>query len=75
MAHLLEKEGKKAGFKRSYRASIDRIEGLSVQVAPIYEQRKALNEIKNYEEKIAKAKAIMAGCANRKKQILERWLK
>ena len=75
MAHLLEKEGKKAGFKRSYRASIDRIESLSVQVAPINEQRKAVNDIEIYEEKIAEAKAIMAGCANRKKQILERWLK
>ena len=75
MAHLLEKEGKKAGFKRSYRASIDRIESLSVQVAPINEQRKAINDIEIYEEKIAEAKAIMAGCANRKRQILERWLK
>ena len=75
MAHLLEEEGKKAGFKRSYRASIDRIESLSVQVAPIEEQRKAISEIETYEQKISEAKAVMAGCAERKKQILEKWLK
>lgn len=75
MAHLLEEEGKKVGFKRSYRASIDRIESLSVRIAPIDEQRKAVSEIESYEAEIAKAKAVMSGCAERKKQILERWLK
>lgn len=75
MAHLLEKEGKKAGFKRSYRASIDRIESLSVQVAPIDEQKKAMKEIETYEQKISKAKAVMSGCAERKKKILEKYLK
>lgn len=74
MAHLLEEEGKKAGFKRSYRASIDRIESLSVQVAPREEQRKALSEIETYEQKISEAKEVMAGCTERKKQILEKWL-
>lgn len=75
MAHLLEKEGKKAGFKRSYRASIDRIESLSIQVAPRDEQRKAISQIEQYEKEIAKAKETMAGCAERKKQILEKYLK
>ena len=75
MAHLLEEEGKKAGFKRSYRASIDRIESLSVRVAPIEEQLKVIPEIETCEQKIAEAKAMMAGCAERKKQILEKWLK
>lgn len=75
MAHLLEQEGRKVGFKRSYRASIDRIESLSVNVAPIDEQRKAISEIEIYEQKIAEAKAVMAGCADRKKEILDKWLK
>jgi restriction endonuclease S subunit len=75
MAHLLEEEGKKAGFKRSYRASIDRIEALSVQVAPIEEQKKAISAIETYEAEISKAKAVMQGCAERKKKILEKWLK
>lgn len=75
MAHLLEVEGKKAGFKRSYRASIDRIEALSVQIAPIEEQKKAISEIEAYEAEISKAKTVMQGCAERKKKILEKWLK
>lgn len=75
MAHLLDEEGKKAGFKRSYRASIDRIESLSIRVAPIEEQRIAISEIETYEQKISEAKAVMAGCAERKNQILEKWLR
>ncbi len=75
MAHLLEIEGQKAGFKRSYRASIDRIESLSVQIAPIEEQRKSISKITQYEEKIAEAKAIMDDCADRKKVILKKWLR
>lgn len=74
MAHLLEIEGSKVGFKRSYRASIDRIESLSVKVAPIDEQHKAISEIESYEAEIAKAKAIMSGCAERKKKILKKYL-
>ena len=69
MAHLLEVEGKKAGFKRSYRASIDRIEALSVQIAPIEEQKKAISEIEAYEAEISKAKTVMHGCAEQKKKI------
>jgi restriction endonuclease S subunit len=74
MAHLLEEEGKKVGFKRSYRASIDRIESLSVKIAPIEQQHNAISKIESYEAEIAKAKAVMEGCAERKKQILEKYL-
>lgn len=74
MAYLLEKEGKKAGFSRSYRASIDRIKSLSVQAAPIEEQRKALKEIEAYESEIAVAKAVLSAYADKKKMILDKWL-
>lgn len=75
MAHLLEKEGLKEGFKRSYRASIDRIESLSVTVAPIGEQRKAISKIETYEKKIAEEKAKIKDYALIKKQIVEKWLR
>lgn len=74
MAWLLEKEGKRVGFSRTYRASIDRIESLTVQVAPIEEQRKAIEKVEAYEVAIAEAKTVMAGCADRKKAVLERYL-
>ena len=75
MAHLLKVEGEKAGFKRSYRASIDRIESLSVHVAPVDEQKKAIKEIETYEAEISKAKVVMSTCTERKKKILDKWLK
>ena len=34
----------------------------------------AVAEVSGYEAEIAKAKAVMAGCADRKKAVLERWL-
>jgi len=75
MAHLLKVEGEKAGFKRSYRASIDRIESLSVHVAPVDEQKKAIKEIETYEAEISKAKVVMSTCTEQKKKILDKWLK
>ena len=74
MAHLLKKAGEKAGFKRSYRASIDRIKSLSVQVAPIEDQQNAVKEIENYEAAITTAKLVQSACADKKKKILEKWL-
>lgn len=74
MVHLLEKAGREAGFKRSYRASIDRVEGLSINIAPIEEQRKAIDIIEQYEKQIAQAKAIMAECPAKKRAILKKYL-
>ena len=74
MAHLLKKAGEKAGFKRSYRASIDRIKSLTVQAAPIEEQRIALQKIETYEAAITAAKSVLSVCAGKKKMILEKWL-
>ena len=74
MAYLLQKEGERVGFNRSYRASIDRIESLTIEVAPIEEQRKAVSKVEQYEAEIRKAQAIMNGCAARKKAILDKYL-
>lgn len=74
MAYLLQKEGEQAGFSRTYRASIDRIEGLSVVVAPIEAQRQAVAQVEQYETEIRKAQAIIDGCAARKKAILDKYL-
>ena len=74
MAYLLKKEGEKAGFKRSYRASIDRIEGLSVSVAPIKEQQKAIKQIEALKQQIAEAKKVIADAPEKKKAILKKYL-
>ena len=75
MAHLLEVAGQEVGFKRNYRASIDRIESLSVRVAPIDDQRKAISEIEVYEQKIAESEIIMKSCGKRKQAILDKYLR
>ena len=74
MAWLLEKEGKRVGFSRTYRAYIDRIKSLTIQVAPIEEQRKAIKKVEAYEAAIDQAKTVMVNCAERKKAILEKYL-
>ena len=74
MAHLLKKAGEKVGFKRSYRASIDRIKSLSVQIVQIEDQQHAIKEIENYEAAITTAKLVQSACADKKKMILEKWL-
>ena len=74
MAYLLQKEGERAGFKRSYRASIDRISSLTIDVAPIEAQRQAIALVEQYETEIKKAKAVMAQTANKKNEILNRYL-
>ena len=74
MAYLLQKEGERAGFSRTYRASIDRIKGLSMEVAPIDAQRQAVAQVQQYEAEIRKAQTIMDGCAARKKAILDKYL-
>ena len=74
MAYLLQKEGERVGFSRTYRASIDRIESLMVNVAPIEEQRQAVAQVEQYEAEIAKAQAVMASCPQRKKDILDKYL-
>ena len=39
------------------------------------DQQRIVSEIETYEQKIAEAKAVIAGCAERKKQILDKWLR
>lgn len=74
MAYLLHKEGERAGFSRSNRASIDRIEGLSVEVVNIKEQQRAIEQIELIESEIRKAQEIIDSCPARKKAILDKYL-
>lgn len=74
MAHLLEVEGAKAGFKRSYRASIDRIENIVVKVASLEEQLKAIKKIEEYETKIDIEKNKINDYPVLINNILKKWL-
>lgn len=74
LAWVFNKKGLELGFKRSYRASIDRIAGLSVYLPPLAEQQKIVEQISVLEEQIAAAKKIMADVPQRKQAILDKWL-
>ena len=74
VAWVLGKEGKSAGFRREYRASIDRIESLSIRLPPISEQKKIVAEVSVLEQKISAAKAVIAACPARKSAVLKSWL-
>lgn len=64
----LENAGK---YERHYKY----LKRVKVPIPSIIDQRQVVSEIETYEQKIAEAKAMMAGCAERKKLILEKWLK
>ena len=75
VAWVLYEVGVHQGFKRNYRASIDRIEALTLLLPPYEVQKKAVEQISVLEAKINAAKAVIEECPNRRKQILDNWLK
>ena len=50
--YMLEIAGRRAGFSRSYRASIDRIEGLTIPAVPLKEQNALMKKVEEIEGKI-----------------------
>lgn len=55
LVHILEEEGKKMGFSRSYRASIDRIQGITFTVPNRRLQDETIAKITAIEVQIRKA--------------------
>ena len=64
----IENAGK---YERHYKY----LKQIKVPVPSLSDQERIVSEIETYNQKISEAKAVMAGCAERKKQILEKWLK
>jgi type I restriction enzyme M protein len=52
---VLQKEGKKMGFSRSYRASLDRIESISIPKLPISIQNEFISKV---EELLSKSEDL-----------------
>jgi len=75
LALVLSKAGQDVRFSRNHRASIDRIKGLSIK-APTFEIQKKLTEkIEKLEKKISDAKEILNFSADKKKKVLDKYLK
>ena len=74
LAHILEIEGKKIGFSRTLRASIDRIEGIKISVPPIEEQEKVITQVLEIEQIIANAQEKLEDLNMKTAEILNRFL-
>lgn len=57
-------------YERHYKYLKD----LLIPVPPLSEQQRIVEEVESYEAAIAQAKAVMEGCSDRKKAVLEKWL-
>jgi type I restriction enzyme M protein len=74
LAWVLDKEGKKQGFSRNLRASIDRIKGLNIKVPPLKEQQKLVSEIEKLETTIQDLQKHLDQYSVQKELILKKYL-
>lgn len=70
MAKLLEDEGKKLKFSRNYRASIDRVEGISVSVPSVGAQNAVIEGVIKLEEEIKDLERKLPGYEEKKAEVL-----
>lgn len=74
MAKILEDEGKKMSFSRTYRASIDRIESISFNV-PSYEiQKDAMDQVTEFESRISELEHALSSLDIKKSEIISSYL-
>ena len=74
LAWVLRHAGNKIGFSRSHRASIDRVSRIVVQVPPIDIQNEFAAQVAQIEQKIRKARELLASAEARKRAVLEKYL-
>lgn len=74
VAWVLQNEGKHKGFSRQLRASIDRIEGLTLNLPSYKKQQLVASEVSNIESNIEKQKQSIQVYDNEKNTILKKYL-
>ena len=74
MARILEVEGRKMNFSRSYRASIDRIKGITFEVPPYDAQCKARGQVVELEIKISELEKSLIVLNDKKSEVLKSFL-
>ena len=74
LAHILEIEGKKRGFSRNYRASINRIKGITFNVPDITKQNEVVAKVEEVEAKIADAEKQLESLKGKITEILNKYL-
>lgn len=74
MAYILEKEGARFGFSRTYRASLDRIKSISIEVPNINIQNEKMKEVKKLENQIRKLEETQIDLNSEISSIIENYL-
>lgn len=74
LAHILESEGKKMGFSRTYRASIDRVQSISFYIPDIAKQNEVVAKVQEIEMKIADAEKHLESLQGKTPEILNKYL-
>lgn len=71
LAFGLESEGRKVGFRREYRASLERVRNLQIPLPPLESQDQIINVISKIEEKISLMDSSLEGLEGKKSKILK----
>lgn len=74
LSHILEKQGIQMGFSRTYRASIDRVKGITFTVTDRDTQDKIIDKIFEIERKIKENETRLETLAGKTSEILKRYL-
>lgn len=74
LTHILEVEGRKMGFSRSYRASIDRVQGISFSVPDIVLQNNTMIQIAVLEEKVNEAEEKLLFLNAKRTKVVQEFL-
>lgn len=74
LAHVLKNEGKKMGFSRNYRASIERVKGITFHVPDISKQNEVVARVEELEAKIADAEKQLKTLQGKTAEILNKYL-
>lgn len=74
LAHILEVEGGKMGFSRAYRASIDRVQGITFTVPDISMQNDAMSKAADYEIAIKELEGSLEKIAARRSEMIRKAL-
>ena len=74
MVHILDVEGKKMGFSRAYRASIDRVQGITFSVPERSVQDKTIEKIIEIEKQIREAEKKLDALNGKTAEIVKSYL-
>ncbi len=74
LAFALSEEGKTLGFSRTKRASIDRVEGITIPLPKFKDQQEIVAQIEELEKQIAEVQKVIDASTELKNAVLKKYL-